>query len=323
MPLDGSAGHSPDSKLKMAHFDEILRAHMAYAWLGVIGKYRSQGWRHHPRYLFWDLNAGPGRYVDGARGSPLRALEAAAELGVALEAGLFECDPATVNRLRGVLGEARTHWTADPICRVVPGDHHATVPDVLSRLGEHVTERAYGLVYSDSNGERVDVALLRQIAEPWVLQRLDFLVYVSATAYKRRRGANLKEVGYLADDLVALGKPYVWIREPRGQWQWTFVLASATDRLSVPPAVGFHRLDSPEGHSILDYLNISRRERRERTPAPVPSAPPAPLLDDHYHVCVQCGLYWECPTPTAVCTRQPASWCPRCEEEFDDVIASH
>jgi hypothetical protein len=262
MGFDGSAGQSAETRVKQEQLREILGYHMAGTWDGVLSKYRRELWAHHPRYLAWDLYAGPGRYQDGSIGSPLILLEEAGTRGVDIDAGFFERDPETARRLRGVLAEARTHW---PLLagqfHVIVGDHTEMVPQTLARLPERVRHPAFGLVYSDSNGEALNVGLLQQISKPWVLQRLDFLGYISATAYKRRRGASLDGAGYLLDDLKALGKSCIWIREPRGQWQWTFVIASAWDKLPVPKRLGFHRSESPKGREILDYLNLSERER--------------------------------------------------------------
>lgn len=262
MPFDGSAGHGPSSEVKQEHFRVIVGYHMAGTYGGVMQKYRREGWKHHPFYLYWDLHAGPGRYADGRLGSPLIVLEEAAARYVPIQAGLFERDPETAQRLRGVLGEARTHYP-DLAGRfhVIVGDHSDLVPEVLDALDQHVTGRAFGLVYADPNGQALPLAVLQQLAQPAQLDRLDFLAYVSATNYKRRLGANCADARYLEDELRALGKPHIWIREPMAQHQWTFAICSAWAKLPVPKRLGFHRLDSPEGRAVMDRLNLSQKQR--------------------------------------------------------------
>jgi hypothetical protein len=276
-------GHSEETAVKQAQVRIILHEHMRQVQHGIMAYYDRKGYPYHPEYLYWDLHAGPGINVDGAPGSPLIALETAALLGLPLEAGLFERNPETGGQLWTAVAEScrqwpsfRGHW------RVIVGDHNTTVPERLAAVPQTLQARAYGLVYSDSNGEVVNVPLLRQIATTWQLKRLDFLLYIGANAqYKRARGPQRDDARFLQDDLAALGKPYVWIREPRTAWQWTFVLASSYARLNVPGWLGFHRLDSARGRDILWRLNWSKYEQRHLAAA-IRQLPPEralPLLD--------------------------------------------
>jgi hypothetical protein len=283
MPKADHVGHSEETAVKQAQLRIIQHEHMQQVQHGIMAYYAQKGYPYHPDYLYWDLHAGPGLDADGMPGSPLIALETAALLGLSVDAGCFERNPATADRLQAVVTEACARWPAfRGACRVIVGDHNVTVPQVLAQVPQAVRARAYGLVYSDSNGEVINVPLLRQIAAPWQLQRLDFLLYVGANAqYKRVRGLQPANARFLQDDLTALGKPYVWIREPRTAWQWTFVLASSYDRLRVPGWLGFHRLDSQRGREILWRLNWSKYERRDLVAA-VRRLPPEralPLLD--------------------------------------------
>jgi hypothetical protein len=61
---------------------------------------------------------------------------------------------------------------------------------------------------------------------------MDCLAYLSATNYKRTRGAGFSD-GYLLDDLKAIGKAYIQLREPMGRHQWTFGIA--TNWKDFPP----------------------------------------------------------------------------------------
>lgn len=221
-------------------------------------------------YLYVDLYAGPGHLEYQGRsflGSPLIAQELLTRAGLANEAVHFERDPQVAERLRDAL------WMPASLLDV-PDSTSAPIfvepcqEGFVRWLGNNGRQPdRYGLVYSDPIHDEIPHELLNQAA--YYLPKVDLLSYVAATQYKRRRGVD-HDRPYLADHISAVNKRVVLIREPIGRWHWTFILWSNWVQLPEWERRGFYRLDSPNGARILERLNLSERESRERANTPLP-----------------------------------------------------
>lgn len=215
-------------------------------------------------YLYVDLYAGPGwlrRGDDEFEGSPLIAQQAMIDAGLDYESIHYEQDPQVASALTEALAVPRSlTWWPDPDRELVVAERcQDGFPRWLERTGRQPDR--FGLIYADPIRDEIPHALLNMAAQS--LPCVDLLSYVAATQYKRRRGVDLRRP-LLAEHIAAVHKRYVLIREPIGQWQWTFVLWTNWDGFPRWEQRGFYRLDSPTGQRILDRLNLSERERFQR-----------------------------------------------------------
>lgn len=234
-------------------------------------------------YLYADLYAGPGHLeYDGRRflGSPLIAQDLMTRAGIPHEAIHFDEDPDVASRLAEALW-VPTSLFDQPNSDTAPIFSESCEEGFSRWLDQHGRQpNRYGLVYADPIKDEIPHELLNKAAH--FLPKVDLLSYVSATQYKRRRGEDLRRHGVtikplLADHIKAVNKKVVLIRKPAGPWQWTFVLWSNWVDLPAWQSRGFYRLDSEMGEQILDQLNLTSKEHREKTNTPLPfesSGPP-------------------------------------------------
>lgn len=212
----------------------------------------------HPSHLYVDLNAGCGRNeVTGDDGSPVIYAKLVREMGLPVDAYLFERDPEAARALDRNMAAYRTDCQRYTI---LCADHMERMPLLMAELSrDH--RRRHGIVYSDPNGADVPFDLLAAIAE--VLPTTDLVASINATAIKRCRGAMGEKLGRyrpLCDSLDAVPKRNRWVRCPVGAWGWTMaVLTNWTPK--GPPPRGFYPHTSREGQAILNRLSWSESER--------------------------------------------------------------
>lgn len=240
-----AAGMSDYTEIKQRVFEVAVRAHMGSV-KSIVRRYRT-----YARYLYVDLNAGPGFDRSGKEGSPAIVLRVAAELELPIDAWLCERDPAELLRLRARFGNLEG-------VRILDGDHHETFERIVAAYRR--MNAVYGLVYADSNGDLLPVEPLAGLT-CGSLSHVDILAHINANGgYKRTR--HLHADRYLADDLDRLGKKYLWVRREEEAWQWTFVIASNWAGFPRFGAQGIVPVESESGGAILDRINFSRNERR-------------------------------------------------------------
>lgn len=244
----------------------------------IISRYKA------PPYLYVDLYAGPGHLEFEGRkflGSPLIAQDLLAAAGVPYETVHFEKDPDAADRLRSALWTPTTLLDAadEQNAPVFNESFEDAFPKWLHAKGFQPDR--FGLVYADPIRDEIPHGVLNTAAK--LLPKVDLLSYVSATQYKRRRRA-AEEAGddsrpLLSDHIDTVDKRIALIRKPAGAWQWTFVLWSNWLRLPDWQKQGFYRLDSDDGRRILDVLNLTEREHKEKanTPLPFDDVDPASL----------------------------------------------
>ena len=217
------------------------------------------------KFIYFDMNAGPGNYPDlGTVGSPVAFLELAGQYPLTVLPYLFEGCPCTAGMLHAELADRELS------AEVVLGDHQLTAPAVARRLDEESDGRDHhGLIFVDPNGEfcyelpggktQLPIATLKEIAALRSFYRVDILVNVGATAYKRMRGAGLSN-RTLEADLLAIGKRGVLIRTPRGSSQWAMALLTNWPDMPAWKNAGFAPISSPAGRATLDALSRSYDE---------------------------------------------------------------
>lgn len=258
-----TAGRSHDwisdetTRLKEDDFRDLVgRIHVP----ACVGIHRRLGRAGDPPYTYMDLHAGPGRLRDNSGatfdGSPLIAVKALASSGISWESWHFERDPAVAAELRGNIDRAT--YPAATI-RQMPFDY-----GVEFWLAEvRPSAYRYGLVYADpwsnTDGWPIPVGTFNAIAQH--SPRVDLLAYIAANSHYKRSGL-IRRGRRLADDIAAVNKRHVLIREEKGAEQFTFILFSDYP-FGEWRRAGFHRLDSKAGADILTRLNFTRDELRE------------------------------------------------------------
>ena len=258
---------SAETEAKEADFRGILDMHITIC-KGILRRHQAAP------YLYADLYAGPGHLEFNGRrflGSPLIAQELLTRAGIPYEAIHFEKDPEVAARLAEAL------WVPTSLVDVPNADSAPIYNEAFQDGFPRWLERAgrqpdrYGVVYADPIRDEIPHELLNQAAR--MMPKVDLLSYVSATQYKRRRGVDSGRP-YLADHIGAVDKRIALIRKPLGAWQWTFVLWSNWVNLPDWQRRGFYRLDSEDGRLILDRLNLTAREHKDKANTPLPLEPP-------------------------------------------------
>jgi len=238
--------------------------------------------RRYPEPWFIDLTAGSGvnRLPDGEviAGSPLIWQQTHLALGHRASGCFIERDERDAEelQLRLIDGELTADGDRPLTCWtwVLAGDHETYAPRVaaaICRDMQRVHKTPYGLVYADPNHGRVPLAGFAPFVGDPLFARMDYLVYIAANgAYKRARGhaqhngdgrlAHRAEV-YLQDDLDALHKQYTWVRRPRTNQQWTFVLLSNYSGLHGPDARNWISSQRPEFGAVMRQLNLHKNEQ--------------------------------------------------------------
>jgi hypothetical protein len=255
MGRDGSAGHSGVTPVKQAHFEAIVRTHLAIV-AGIRQRYQLA-----TPYVQIDLTAGPG-LVDGREGSPLIFTRCAREVGVPYLAFFCERAPASVDAL-----QRRLLAAGDPtpgMWHVLPGDYRQTIDSLVSYLRVAVGRgRVYGMIYADDNNGEVPHQTIRRILEVPQFSHLDVMVNAAGAPFKRENGAFGRNRS-LRDDLNAIGKPYAQLRAltPGDHWQFSQVLLYSWAGFPRFESMQFVDSRSPLGRAIFDRISRTRTERR-------------------------------------------------------------
>lgn len=266
MSRDHGAQTSRTTEAKLDEFERILRAQLAAAG-GILSR---SSWAYQT-YLHFDLHAGPGRYDFGhgeRDGSPLIFLRLAEARGIPYETWLFELHPGNVAALRAHVADLA------PRCgrvHIIPGDNRESAPAVAAVLRQQVRHPAFGLIFADPPGARFDAEPMRTLLDALPDNRIDGLVHVSSTVYKRANGRHAEAHGRrdLRDDLAAAGKPRHWLRAiGRGQFGWTFAILTRWD--GFPRLRGYVELGTPDGDAAADRLLLTEMERTQRYQAALP-----------------------------------------------------
>jgi three-Cys-motif partner protein len=259
---------SKHTRDKQCHFETIIRTHLR-AGYGAIKK---NLWAHR-FYFYADLYAGPGIYRDKAtgairHGSPLIFAMEAQKHNVPFDAYLFDEKYSDELRMNMIDWQNSLLFWDKCYIECIPGDNAEQFPELLATLhgsvaGHDVGKPRFGLIYVDPPGSIPCFDALKQLAADRRFQRTDILIYLHATNIKRfRRVASVRFTEYLEDALKSIGKQYIHIRQPHGHW--TFALLTNWEGMPEFTNIGFHRLDTPEGRSIMRRLNYTKQELREQ-----------------------------------------------------------
>lgn len=218
-----------------------------------------------PPYLYVDLHGGPGILEYRGRrfaGSPLIANELLSASDMPYEALHFEHNFDVASELQSAIND-RAYSRAN----VYYSEFEAGMRRWLSSTPAHAYR--YGVVYSDPINTPIPVDTFNLVAEKF--PRVDLLAYVAANDQYKRANANGHGHGrQLVDDVTAINKKTVLIREPHGAHQWTFILWTNWTEMKDWKAKGFHRFDSRAGQRIMARLNWTDRQLHEMANEPLP-----------------------------------------------------
>jgi three-Cys-motif partner protein len=270
---------SPETHRKEADFAGLLSIHAS-----ICSAIASRSRPGDPPYLYVDLHGGPGWLVDDAgrrfHGSPLVALDTLDRHGLAYETVHFEQDPDVAARLASAVDPS-----VYPHSKVYPGTFEAGVSCWLQSTRPHGYR--YGLVYADPIKDPMPVATFNDFAG--YFPRVDLTAYVAANShYKRTRASHGRR---LEDDIAAVDKRHVLIREPETAHQWTFLLFTNWDVkvkwLSLEPLrtpLKFNDL------SVFDWIVIGAQTGTNQPSGRVDAfAPDFGWVSDIYHQAREAG----------------------------------
>lgn len=246
MPVIDGVGYSPTTVRKQADFARFLRVHMLMS-KGVI---RRQAWADDVYYYF-DLHAGPGIHKEYGCGSPLIFLKTSAGVDIPHRAVFIEKRKNLCEEL-----EVNTSLWPNANCVV----RHGKCEDILPEYFVKPDRKPIGLVYVDPNGA-LPIELLERASQHPFFNRIDFLLNVSATAYKRMAQSSER----ILQLLQKIDKKRWLIREPDNHsgWQWTMLFGTQMkgDQLPKLEKIGFHRLVALQGMEILKHLQFTKEEK--------------------------------------------------------------
>lgn len=266
MPKKGSVGVSANTQLKQNHFRMFMQAHMR-----IVQSIMEHNQWVFPRYIYFDLNAGPGRYEDEEGievvGSPIQTLTVADGMNLPVWAWFCEQDKNSCELLRAELRQRGMQERGDEFTDgatsawLYEGSYTIGLPQSLSVLLDPslASRQYYGLIYSDENGSLPPFALLRLCAQQ--LRYCDILIHAAAAPIKRQFYSPVHPLMRRLDELMATVPKDCWIvRDPYGKHQWSFLIGTNWDAFPRFKRQGFWAINSPEGASILRRLSLNREE---------------------------------------------------------------
>lgn len=230
-------GHGEYTEIKHAQLLGLLRMH-AQICASIIQK-------HHRQYHYIDLNAGTGN------GSPAIAIEAVRARIPNAQFLLCERNPDNVASLKALYG-------GTPGINIQPGNHDETVEPYV-RLLEDFTN---GILFHDPNGVP-NVELLQRVSQFSSMNRIDILLYVSATGLKRARTAT-SSGDTLSEIMSKVNKTHWLVRRRQGPQQWTFLIGTNWASFPQWEKEGFFGVETSTGQAILDPLDLTRSEMQGR-----------------------------------------------------------
>lgn len=247
-----SMNTSEETPKKHDDFRDIFRMHVSIA-RGMRNRKRLRPWPAMQRpYYYIDANAGVGEYIDSQgkieKTSGLIAVEVLRRMDppMSYQAVLIDNDERAAGLLRAH-DAIRSTINVQVIC----DDNRAT-------LAAMTVQPSFGLLFTDRNNLIPDFDLLKDLAARPDFQRIDFLLYLSGSAYKRDRCANDKD--HLETLLFDL-KPFWVVQKPASKHQKTFLLGSNWDGFKEYARLRFVPVKDDEGREYLDIVNYTRAER--------------------------------------------------------------
>lgn len=254
MPVnENGIGHGPQTAKKHETFRKLLDLHAEiYKNIYNLHFRNSSRWRPSPTYHYFDINAGDG---DGSPSIAQDILSKKFKSDIDYDCTFYEYNETNAQKLEERFG-------CDPKCSVKAVSH-----DELTQL-QYPLKGDYGLVYHDPNGvkdsgdnKQLNLELLKRLSGDKRFARVDILIYVSATNWKRwvtYMGTHRN----LVDEILGNArKEYGLVHELETAHQWTFLYLTNWDKIRDWQNERFYRLDSSEGRAIIDKMNKTAEQQ--------------------------------------------------------------
>lgn len=251
MPLRKGVGFGRWTPVKLDHLAAIMAMHVSIT-KAVLKKNPFYVQEYH----FIDATAGPGRYEvrgEEVQGSPLLFLSVAENQQLRYKADLIEKEAANADYLREqlptlVYGRVEIHCC----------EYRAMIPRLLPSKDEN----QLGLCFVDPSTGIPDFDTATYVSE--MRPRMEILMYLSATNVKR---AHDRAARLLSQRMAGIGKSHWIVRKPFSgdAHQWTFLLGSNTDLFGHYKKIDFYVLNSEEAREFFPRLNLSAKQRKERS----------------------------------------------------------
>lgn len=253
MPKNGSVGYSDITPIKQSHLKEILDTHIRIV-KAIQKKWLESKWAES-NYAYYDIYAGPGR-INKDFGSPIIFIDLAKKYKIPYQAILIENNKDTYQMLESTINQRYGEGLPQHI--LCFGDNE----DILKRvINNPPFKKQFGLLYADPNGcpNFRDIAKISNIKQ---YEKMDILINCPAAAQKRALKIS-KCTGHtqnLSEELLSINKNYWIIREPYGNWQWSFLIGTNWDSFPEFRHLGFHRLSTDKGREIFMKLVYTAKE---------------------------------------------------------------
>ena len=236
------------TKLKLDHFNSIIRMHLKITRNVAIKDSRSDG-----RYHYFDVTSSSGKVLllneQIIDGSPLVFLKAADDLRVRFYANFIDLDCEKIDSLRGnIQAEFPQYNEYHLACQCTDYNY------VMGQFMADYNPRMYGVVYLDPYGSKpIDFEMLRLVSEN--IPRMEVLISIPTRSIKlnSHHWGNIQ----LGDLLKMIGKQYWLIRERYGRWGWTFLLGTNTDVFDDYKACQLYKINGNGGlgSEIFEEVN--------------------------------------------------------------------
>jgi hypothetical protein len=247
-----SKKHTPD---KQDVLRGILTPLCRSIWPALIKKGRA-----NPPVVMFDLTAGDGRceVTKEGKGSPLIMCDQLTAANLDYRAWFIERDPISYQQL------ALT-CRGNPWASVINADSDWS--PAWSPGYEYLCSRtdAVGLIYADPTGATVPLVGINSILQAPAARMIDVLINISATSTKRVDAPRIEDI------VDAIPRKRYWlIREPQGQFQWTFLIGSNWGDFPEWRKRRFARLSSTEGREWLRRATLTAKEEASIHQATLP-----------------------------------------------------
>jgi len=254
-------GFSDATPQKYENFKSVIQPYLLI-YDKILGKHRKYSNWMDNKFHYFDITSGNGRNPKtGDMGSPLLFIEEAIKYKNKFKLHLIE---QNIENCESLINDICNTFKSPPNieCVIINGNSVDILPSFF--IGKK--KKRFGLVFADPNGVKLDKGitpfdLLRDMSDCGCYSHTDYLINCNSTQIKRNRGVKTvagfekydKDLnGYMKD----VGKKYWCLTEPRGNANWTMILATNWwELIKKMKSSGFYWNKSKKGQEILNKIN--------------------------------------------------------------------